>query len=334
MSLYAYACLRPLVRDSISGAGGLPGSWRPTPGQGVLTASAMAAADGGGAAWARVRHADTAPVAAAAARGVTRSRLAALLLAALLAAPAAVLLGTAALGPRAHRPSSLAQAQTRAQILRAAAEQASVADAGAADAEENLLSDLPDINPHRVLVKMYMEGECAVCRKFTSTFLPPILNASGLSELVDFAWVAWGHAAVDAEERGNWTAVNTANELKRVLHGIDSDRKSPPPVNIQCLHGEDECERNAWYACLLEVQPDHKKSFPVFQCMESDGCDELDLNATKSSCEKFAGATAKEVQMLPVFAGTLASHCAAEVPDSSLFCSAWISSGSTSTRSS
>ena len=45
-------------------------------------------------------------------------------------------------------------------------------------------------------------------------------------------------------------------------------------MDEQCQHGFEECEGNAWEACLQDVAPAHEDFFPVFHCVESRSCAE------------------------------------------------------------
>jgi protein-disulfide isomerase len=56
----------------------------------------------------------------------------------------------------------------------------------------------PDPNPDKVLVKMYMESKCPACRKFSTTYVKEILNAKGVSDIVDFEFISWGWGVVEA----------------------------------------------------------------------------------------------------------------------------------------
>lgn len=151
-------------------------------------------------------------------------------------------------------------------LLKEAAEEAADEDEGPADREFNLLSNLADVNPTKVLVKMYMESECPLCRHYATRFLPHILNATGLADVVDFEYIAFGLGHIEEQARkGNKTVdevLNTTDELNPELHHLIEDSKADAAkLEIICKNGETECEGNGWEACLqVRVRKSEKRN--------------------------------------------------------------------------
>ena len=55
---------------------------------------------------------------------------------------------------------------------------------------------------------------------------------------------------------------------------MENPKAAVPNLLFQCQHGFEECEGNAYEACLQDVAPNHKDFFPVFDCVESRSCPE------------------------------------------------------------
>jgi len=142
-----------------------------------------------------------------------------------------------------------------------------------------------DKNPEKILIKMYMESKCPACRKFSTTYVKQILQTPGLSDVVDFEYVAWGWGQIqeapsekqlELNPKADYTdnVLNHTSLLEPILKLMENPKKTVPSLMYQCQHGFEECEGNAWESCLQDVAPDHKDFFPVFDCVESRGCPE------------------------------------------------------------
>ena len=134
----------------------------------------------------------------------------------------------------------------------------------------------------KVTVTMYMESECPACRKFSTLVVKEILDAPGVSDIVDFRPVPWGwgvilEAPTEQQLKANPHAVNVLNrtaQLLPILARLGAENATAPPMNFQCQHGPGECAGNALEACLVDVAPNHQQFFPVVDCVESRTCAE------------------------------------------------------------
>ena len=134
----------------------------------------------------------------------------------------------------------------------------------------------------KVTVTMYMESECPACRQFSTLVIKEILDAPGVSDIVDFRPVPWGwgvilEAPTEQQLKANPRAVNVLNrtaQLLPILARLGAENATPPPMNFQCQHGPGECAGNALEACLVDVAPNHQQFFPVVDCVESRTCAE------------------------------------------------------------
>jgi hypothetical protein len=134
----------------------------------------------------------------------------------------------------------------------------------------------------KVMVTMYMESECPACRKFSTLVVKEILDAPGVSDIVDFRPVPWGwgvilEAPTEQQIKANPNAVNVLNrtaQLLPILARLGAENATAPPMNFQCQHGPGECAGNALEACLVDVAPNHQQFFPVVDCVESRTCAE------------------------------------------------------------
>jgi len=177
--------------------------------------------------------------------------------------------------------------------LKEAVEEAAARETAAADSELNIMTNLADANPQKVLVKMYLEADCPTCSRFTREYMHYLLNESSpayIGNIVDFEYLAWGTGKVEKEKNGLVEADDVLNktiELKPVLHEME-EYGDVAPVSFVCKHGMEECMANAWEACIQDVAPKHEDSFGVFECIERRFCD----SSAKSDCLPEAGLTA------------------------------------------
>jgi hypothetical protein len=137
-----------------------------------------------------------------------------------------------------------------------------------------LMSTGPDVNKDKVLVKLYMESQCPACRKFSTTYLKDIVEAPGMSDIMDLEYVPFGYGKVLRGEGGKDNWLNHTSQLLPLLQQMTEPWKPKPEFKIMCQHGVDECYGNALESCLQDVQPDMKINFPVFDCIEHRGCAE------------------------------------------------------------
>ena len=141
-----------------------------------------------------------------------------------------------------------------------------------------LMSTGPDENKDKVLVKLYMESQCPACRRFSTTYLKDIVEAPGMSDIMDLEYVPFGYGKVLRPLRAgegdldNW--LNHTSELLPLLQQMTEPWKPKPVFKVVCQHGEEECLGNALESCLQDVQPKMKFNFPVFDCIEHRGCAE------------------------------------------------------------
>ena len=170
--------------------------------------------------------------------------------------------------------------------LRESAKMASVVDAASAEQEENLMmSNLADVNPDRVLVKMFLESNCPSCRQFTRTCMANIMNADGISEIMDFEYISFGYGTIDEavpdvrnRTKTDEVQLDSVDELKPVLHTIEdismrgTSESMKPAITVACPHGSDECISDMYQACVQDVSPTQKEAFAVFLCMEDKFC--------------------------------------------------------------
>jgi hypothetical protein len=64
----------------------------------------------------------------------------------------------------------------------------------------------PDENKDKVLVKLYMESQCPACRRFSTTYLKDIVEAPGMSDIVDLEYVPFGYGKVlRSSESPSWS---------------------------------------------------------------------------------------------------------------------------------
>jgi hypothetical protein len=141
-----------------------------------------------------------------------------------------------------------------------------------------LMSTGPDENKDKVLVKLYMESQCPACRRFSTTYLKDIVEAPGMSDIMDLEYVPFGYGKVLRPLRAgggdldNW--LNHTSELLPLLQQMTEPWKPKPVFKVVCQHGEEECLGNALESCLQDAQPNMKFNFPVFDCIEHRGCAE------------------------------------------------------------
>lgn len=119
--------------------------------------------------------------------------------------------------------------------------------------------------PSKVQVRLYMESECPACKMLVTQVVSTVLNAPGMTSIMDFKLVPWGNAQVT---RGG-KAYNQTSVLSQMLTGGDDELST---VSFSCQHGSSECEGNAWESCIQHLHPD--TSFPVIDCIERHSCAE------------------------------------------------------------
>jgi hypothetical protein len=140
-----------------------------------------------------------------------------------------------------------------------------------------LMSNGPDVNTDKVLVKLYMESQCPACRRFSTTYLKDIVEAPGMSDILDLEFVPFGNGRVidpSADPNSAGFVVNHTSLLLPLLQEMAEPWHPKPAFQIVCQHGIDECMGNALEACVQDVQPDMRISFPVLDCIENRGCPE------------------------------------------------------------
>ena len=159
-----------------------------------------------------------------------------------------------------------------------------------------LLTTSADPNKQKVLVKMYMESECPACRRFSETYLKDIVEAPGMTDIMDLEFVPFGHGKIlrpitpedvkeDPTGQLQLNVMNHTSQLLPILKQFAAgwrpdfrypDSKpvgaEPPMLKVLCQHGNAECEGNAWESCLQDVVPDLKDLFPVIDCLEARSC--------------------------------------------------------------
>ena len=115
-----------------------------------------------------------------------------------------------------------------------------------------------------------------------------------MGDVVDFEYVAWGWGVIeeapserqrelDPKADFSENVLNHTSQLTPVLRQLQHPPKAAGPGEVppllpellfQCQHGFEECEGNAWEACLQDVAPRHQDYFPVFDCVEARSCPE------------------------------------------------------------
>ena len=94
----------------------------------------------------------------------------------------------------------------------------------------------------KVKVNFYMESMCPGCKYYTKTVLGKLMEKPDFVSMVDFKLVPYGNGRLAGEE-------------------------------IQCQHGDQECEGNTILACMQEHYPITAESLgfvPAFVCMEEE----------------------------------------------------------------
>ena len=138
------------------------------------------------------------------------------------------------------------------------------------------------------------QSKCPACRKFSTTYVKQILESPGVGDVVDFQYVSWGWGVIEEAPSEHQlelnpkadfsdNVLNHTSQLTPVLHELQHPAKAAGPGEVpplapellfQCQHGFEECEGNAWEACLQDIAPRHQEFFPVFDCVEARSCPE------------------------------------------------------------
>ena len=158
------------------------------------------------------------------------------------------------------------------------------------------------------LVKMFLETNCPSCRQFTRTCMANIMNADGISEILDFEYISFGYGTIDEavpdvrnRTKTDEVQLDSVDELKPVLHTIEdismrgTSESMKPALTVSCPHGSDECISDMYQACVQDVSPTQKEAFAVFLCMEDKFCDAASRTRGEqgnSSCDADPGETA------------------------------------------
>lgn len=124
----------------------------------------------------------------------------------------------------------------------------------------------------KVKVRLYMESKCPACKKFTGRYVSQLLEAQGMSNIVDFKFVPWGNGQIVKDG----VTYNTTEQLTSLIEqtkGADGVRRVKG-LNFFCQHGGAECGGNAYESCVQHLYPSQELFFPVLDCIESRGCAE------------------------------------------------------------
>lgn len=136
-----------------------------------------------------------------------------------------------------------------------------------------------------VVVKLFAESGCPMCRNAVIRTIPHMLQADGVEDILDLAVYPFGNAyygteacgegPYDAQQRHCWFA-------RCVAPGAGAPSDCFDVSRMVAQHGETEMKINFIEACAISLNPAWKTYWPFFECME----EQYDLGATESCAER------------------------------------------------
>lgn len=123
-------------------------------------------------------------------------------------------------------------------------------------------------NAPKLPITLYYEALCPYCMAFVTNQLSPSMVLKDRLHYTNLTLVPYGNAKVSDSQR-------TRHDMNEYLL-LQLDDKG----ELTCQHGEDECELNAWHACILEHN-DINISLKLIACMMRGRKNNLDKCAKR-----------------------------------------------------